>query len=50
MPSTTNRLLAVAAAVADTDPKTAIPATPKLAAGTYKVVFTAPGYGLTAAP
>ncbi len=33
--------------VADTDPKSALPDTAKLTAGTYKLVFAAPGYGLT---
>ncbi len=33
--------------IADTDPKTALPATAKLTAGTYKLLFAAPGYGLT---
>ncbi|MCW2846699.1 MAG: peptidase fungalysin [Marmoricola sp.] len=33
--------------VADTDPKTALPDTAQLTAGTYDVVFAAPGYGLT---
>lgn len=33
--------------VADTDTKTALTDTTKLTAGTYKVLFAAPGYGLT---
>jgi extracellular elastinolytic metalloproteinase len=33
--------------VADTDPGTTLPSTAKLTAGTYHLVFAAPGYGLT---
>ena len=33
--------------VADTDSATSLPSTAKLTAGTYKLVFAAPGYGIT---